>query len=312
MIKISKKMNPYLLAFLLCFISLHAYAKPSIEVPASVSQGRAFVLNYKDSEGTLAKQINTVFVQWQEKTIPLFIESAKNGNGVEGAILLAMPIDTKNNQKVKVVLQDENGQEIAQTSAMIAPVAVKWSQSTLSVDPKFVVPPKEYWPQIEKDKQTINALKNIYSPYNALDLPLVRAVPGTISSGFGTHRRFNNELKSIHTGTDYRGAIGTPIKAVSDGLVVLAEPQYYYGNNVIIDHGQGVYSLYSHLSAFKTEAGKVVKAGEIIGEVGMTGRVTGPHLHLGLIVQGVNVDITPLDKEILEVIGGPTLPQPRQ
>lgn len=102
---------------------------------------------------------------------------------------------------------------------------------------------------------------------------------------------------------------------MADGVVVLAEAQYYSGNAVFIDHGQGVVSMYGHLSAFAVKKGDKVKRGQLIGKVGATGRVTGPHLHSSLFVQGVAVDIMPLFESKLEVVGGPTpevarLPQP--
>ena len=136
-----------------------------------------------------------------------------------------------------------------------------------------------------------------------------------MSSSFAGRRVFNGQPRSPHTGTDLRGPTGTPILAVADGVVVLAEAQYYSGNAVFIDHGQGVVSMYGHLSAFAVKKGDKVRRGQVIGKVGATGRVTGPHLHSSLFVQGVAVDIMPLFENRLQVVGGPTpevkrLPQP--
>ena len=101
---------------------------------------------------------------------------------------------------------------------------------------------------------------------------------------------FNGELRSYHRGVDLRGAEGTPIKAMADGKVVIAQNMYFAGNTVYLDHGQGVISSYAHMSRLDVKPGEMVKAGQQIGLVGATGRVTGPHLHLGLNILGVAVD----------------------
>jgi len=87
-----------------------------------------------------------------------------------------------------------------------------------------------------------------------------------------------------------RVAQGTPIRALAGGEVVLAENMYYSGNVVYLDHGQGVISLYCHMSSMNVQPGDRVRAGQVLGKVGATGRVTGPHLHLGLLILGEAVD----------------------
>ena len=111
-----------------------------------------------------------------------------------------------------------------------------------------------------------------------------------ITSAFGTARVYNGSLKGYHSGTDFRAKVGTPIIAVNDGKVVLAQDRFYAGNSVIIDHGQGIYSCYYHLSKFKVRKGEMVKKGELIGLSGATGRITGPHLHFSVRVGGLQVD----------------------
>jgi len=111
-----------------------------------------------------------------------------------------------------------------------------------------------------------------------------------ITSDFGKARVYNGSLKGYHSGTDFRAKVGTPIIASNDGKVVLAQNRFYSGNSIIIDHGQGIYTCYYHLSEFKIKRGDIVKKAQLIGLSGATGRITGPHLHFSARVGGVQVD----------------------
>ena len=104
--------------------------------------------------------------------------------------------------------------------------------------------------------------------------------PSRITSGFGSGRTFNGAVTSRHMGTDYAGAVGAPVRAVNRGVVRLVDAFYLGGNVVYIDHGEGLVTAYLHLSRQRVAEGDTVTRGQIIGNVGATGRVTGPHLHL--------------------------------
>lgn len=119
-----------------------------------------------------------------------------------------------------------------------------------------------------------------------------------ITSDFGKARIYNNSLKGYHSGTDFRAKIGTPIIASNDGVVVLAKDRFYSGNSVIIDHGQGIYSCYYHMSRFDVKKGSIVERGDSLGLSGDSGRVTGPHLHFSFRVGGEQVDPLQLIKLI--------------
>ena len=106
---------------------------------------------------------------------------------------------------------------------------------------------------------------------------------GRISGRFGNQRILNGEKKNFHNGVDIAASAGTPVFAMSDGIVILsADTLYYAGNNILIDHGDGLNSFYLHMRKKFVKAGDKVKAGDVIGEVGTTGRSTGPHLHWGV------------------------------
>lgn len=115
-------------------------------------------------------------------------------------------------------------------------------------------------------------------------------VTGRISSIFGLRRFFNEQERRPHSGLDIAADEGTPIKATADGTVIDAGDFFFSGNMIYLDHGQGIISLYAHLSKISVSPGDTVKQGEIIGNVGQTGRVTGPHLHFAIISNQILID----------------------
>ncbi len=121
----------------------------------------------------------------------------------------------------------------------------------------------------------------------------------SISTPFGARRIINGKKRSIHWGTDFRAKRGTPVHAALSGKVVLARNLYFTGNTVVIDHGLGIHTLYAHLSKITVKEGQFVKAGQVIGKVGSTGRSTGPHLHFGFYVEGQRADPMIVMKERL-------------
>jgi len=115
-------------------------------------------------------------------------------------------------------------------------------------------------------------------------------VTGRISSIFGLRRFFNEQERRPHSGLDIAAAEGTPIMATASGKVIDAGDFFFSGNMIYLDHGQGLVSLYAHLSEISVKPGDEVKQGEIIGKVGQTGRVTGPHLHFAVIANQTLID----------------------
>ena len=111
-----------------------------------------------------------------------------------------------------------------------------------------------------------------------------------ISTKFGTKRIINKKKVSIHSGMDIRGKKGEEVKASNRGRVVLAEELFFGGNTIILDHGQGIYTIYMHLSRFNIKPEDIVSKGDVIGFVGSTGRSSNPHLHFGVKVMNINVN----------------------
>jgi murein DD-endopeptidase MepM/ murein hydrolase activator NlpD len=161
---------------------------------------------------------------------------------------------------------------------------------TLKVDPDLVNPPPHEMERIARETQQLHRIWDAPASARAWEGPFVPPVPDAANSSFGTRSIYNGQPRSPHGGIDFLSPAGRPIKAPNAGRVVLADPLYFTGRTVVIDHGLGVLSLFAHLSSIGVREGDMVKTGDVIGEVGATGRVTGPHLHWAVRVAGARVD----------------------
>ncbi|MBR5734304.1 MAG: M23 family metallopeptidase [Desulfovibrionaceae bacterium] len=215
-------------------------------------------------------------LHWRGKSIEIPL---KNGRGLA---LLPVPLDRGKDTDLPLSLQA--GEEKLTFSIRIR--KVDWPVRQLTVNKQYSSPPPQVLARIAEDRaRTKKALQNA-SAERFWQLPFTRPVAGVVTSSFGGKRLFNGELRSRHMGADMRAAEGTPIRAAAAGRVLLAEDQYYGGNLVYIDHGQGLMTLYCHCSRLNVRPGDWVAAGQVIGLAGSTGRVTGPHLHLGVRLYG--------------------------
>jgi murein DD-endopeptidase MepM/ murein hydrolase activator NlpD len=144
--------------------------------------------------------------------------------------------------------------------------------------------------RVARETEKVRAALSIHSDVPPTTFRLAPPVPGPRSSSFGLRRVFNGESRKPHSGMDIAAPTGTPIKNPLAGRIVDVGSYFFNGNNVIVDHGRGFLTMYCHLSKTLVEVGQTLKRGEALGLVGATGRVTGPHLHWGTILNGVSVD----------------------
>ena len=165
-----------------------------------------------------------------------------------------------------------------------------YREQRLKVASSYVSLSEEALARVGRERKIIDAALTNWRDTELSDVSLAAPVDGPRSSSFGLRRFFNDQPRSPHKGMDIAATSGTPIKAPRDGVVTATGDYYFNGNTVIVDHGQGYVTMYCHLSEIGVEKGQIVATGEVLGAVGATGRVTGPHLHFGTYLNGTAVD----------------------
>jgi murein DD-endopeptidase MepM/ murein hydrolase activator NlpD len=211
--------------------------------------------------------------------------SPREWNGLVGVGLEAAP------GAMTVTIQGK-GAGGAMPSARLSVLVEKYQFATrrLQVDPKLVNPPGEELARIKEESKAMADAFAIVTPERLWRGGFEAPVPGTATSSFGRLTITNGKPAGRHQGADFRAATGTPVLAPNAGRVVLARNLYFAGNTVIIDHGFGMFSMLAHLSRIGVERGVTVARGDVVGESGATGRVTGPHLHWAVRFGAMSVD----------------------
>jgi murein DD-endopeptidase MepM/ murein hydrolase activator NlpD len=168
--------------------------------------------------------------------------------------------------------------------------AKSFKQESFSVAKEFDQLGPEALERIRHDQEQFARVFMTSTPERLWDGRFVPPVSGEVSSPFGYRRIINGIPRAPHTGVDLRAAMGSEVLATNRGRVVLLGDFFFSGHSLVLDHGAGLYTMYFHLSEFKAEMGSVVRKGDVIALSGMSGRVTGPHLHWGAWLNGARVD----------------------
>jgi murein DD-endopeptidase MepM/ murein hydrolase activator NlpD len=166
----------------------------------------------------------------------------------------------------------------------------QYATQSLKVAPGQVNLSKADLERVNQEKSIIEHAMSRWSDEPPQTLRMPQPIPGVRSSSFGMRRIFNGESRNPHSGMDIAAPVGTPVRAPLAGTVIDTGKYFFNGNTVFVDHGRGMISMYCHLSSIDVKPGQRVAAGTTLGEVGMTGRVTGPHLHWGLSLNRAWVD----------------------
>ena len=237
--------------------------------PAAISLGQTV---------RLSCQIPASTAKLNDRTVRLFLQS--NG-GSQGLMPIAVA-DVPGAYEIQFLAED--GTTLASAKLTIRPTKFPTQNVVLA-------------PQIEalhstpEDIQTLTEFRNTVSDVKYWEDPLTAPVPGCVLSPFGVKRLHNGKpTGEIHAGIDQRSPAGRPVRSVAAGTVKIAQPFAVLGGTVAIDHGQGLETMYLHMSKLLVQPGARVKKGEVIGYVGATGRANGPHLHWVVDVNGVPVN----------------------
>jgi murein DD-endopeptidase MepM/ murein hydrolase activator NlpD len=166
----------------------------------------------------------------------------------------------------------------------------QYPKVAITVAKQYTEPDSEQLKQVDADKQVKQTVFSKMTEAQLWKGDFQAPAEAPTSGVFGTERVFNGKVQSRHLGLDYAVPSGTPVRAINDGRVVLAQHLYFEGGFIVIDHGLGLMSLYLHLSEFKVKPGDDVLAGQVIASSGGSGRATGPHLHLAVRWQGLYLD----------------------
>jgi len=157
-------------------------------------------------------------------------------------------------------------------------------------DKRKVNPEKRDMERITRESKQIKKALRHWSPRENVVIEFQPPVAGPTSSPFGLRRFFNEQARNPHSGLDIAAPEGAPITAPAPGTVLDTGDFFFNGNTVLLDHGQGLVTMYCHMSKIDVSPGQTVVTGEKLGEVGMTGRVTGPHLHWGVSLNDARID----------------------
>ena len=217
-----------------------------------------------------------------------------------GTWLALVPLDLDSPAgpgKIETTLRDAKGRATPKSIEFTVATGT-FPVENLSVDQKYVTPPKSDAERIENESAQ---LKHLWSRFETTRLFAGRfdaPIPGAATARFGERRVFNGQPRAPHSGMDLKAKSGVPVRAPATGRVIFAGPLYFSGNTIIVEHGLGIKTLYAHLSEMSVATDDPVKKGQVLGLVGATGRVTGPHLHWALKIRGARIDpysLTSLD-----------------
>lgn len=239
---------------------------------------------------------------WQDRPVLVLAEGGRH-RAVVGVALAVEPGD------YTLAVTEASGEKRS-VPVKIAPQ--KYREQHLTVAPGMVDLSPENAARVEAESPRLRAAYDSFSATVPATFTLKQPSAGPRQDSFGFRRFFNKEPRNPHSGMDISSPSGTPVVAAADGVVLETGDFYFNGNTVIVDHGSGFITLYLHLSQIGVKKGDVVKAGQNLGKVGATGRVTGAHLHFGVLLNGASVDpglfLEPVPKPAAKPAAKPATP----
>ena len=262
-----------------------------LSAPSS-SQGSLLLLEVRSR-----KPLSELAAEWNSKNVPFWQVPSVDSNSSKGAggdareAILGIDLEKPPGSYPLVVhVQSADGKP-ASCTLQIPIRAGKFATEKLQVGKEFVEPSPEQIKRANEERDELRAIFDQVTPEKLWDGDFRVPLDGVTTGGnFGKRRVLNGQAGSPHSGVDFPSPTGTPIHAAQSGRVALAQELFFSGNTVVVDHGLGIYTFYGHLSEIDVKAGDELQLGQVLGKVGATGRVTGPHLHWGLTVERARVN----------------------
>lgn len=251
-------------------------ALPVSWMPDSLQQGAAAIIVAGPDTGAAAGGDAVVAVVGSLGGEPLRFERGRDGRF---RALGAIPVNAATTILIPLRVVRSGGDTADQLAR--APVrGVAFATERLRLPTRFVTPPDSLRARLEEERRTIrDAMSRTAHTPRLWQRPFGEPLLLKVTEGFGTRREINQTAQSRHLGVDLEGRVGAPVRAPNRGVVVVAGSFYYQGNAIYLDHGNGLLTSFMHLSRILVSVGDTVAASQVIGLVGATGRVTGPHLH---------------------------------
>jgi murein DD-endopeptidase MepM/ murein hydrolase activator NlpD len=221
---------------------------------------------------------------------PLHFFSASDRTGQWDALFGIDARQTPGEYEMRIWLASSSESAGETRTAQIRILPEQFPEERLTLPDAKVHLSPENLARVKKEQKKISSLWSEENSERRWKGPFMIPVEGRPGSPFGVRRWINEEPRSFHTGMDIKAAEGKPVQASNHGRVVLVGDFFFGGRSVFVDHGQGVYTMYFHLSETRVVEGQEVTRGDVLGLVGKTGRATGPHLHWGVRFGGARVD----------------------
>jgi len=253
----------------LCTTTSHALTLDSTPVPGGIA-----VI-------TLPADADPVTARYRDRKI---LVTQNDGHDIA---VIGLPLATKPGRHY---LQVNNQQGQSQNIGFQVEDKAYEEQHITIKDKRKVNPEKRDMERITRESKQIKSALRHWSAQDEVVVAFQKPVDGPTSSPFGLRRFFNEQARNPHSGLDIAAPEGAPIHAPAPGTVLDTGEFFFNGNTVLLDHGQGLVTMYCHMSKIDVEPGQRVDSGEVLGEIGMTGRVTGPHLHWGVSLNDARVD----------------------
>ena len=235
-----------------------------------------------------AGQTEDVVGRFLGRSIPFYREPSSSGEDAHAGLLGIDMQDSPGTHELLVEIKQDSGSRRLSYNVLVLKGTFPVQHLTLPKD--MVDLDAAALARVKTEQEQVGSLLATVTPDRRWTTGFIEPVQGSIAGAFGRMRMINGQPRSPHNGEDISAEAGTAVVASNDGVVQLTVDHYFSGKGVYLDHGLGLYSMYFHLSEILVREGERVSRGQIIGKVGATGRVTGPHLHWGIRLNGARVD----------------------